>query len=78
LLKAWRSATPRKVPRLSRRLVSAAKNSSTASSHEALVGVKWKVMRGWRASQAITADQVRQALRVLVGGGLLWISFILI
>jgi hypothetical protein len=29
-----------------RRLVGAAKNSSTAFSHEALVGVKWKVMRG--------------------------------
>jgi hypothetical protein len=37
-----------------RRLVSTAKKPSTAFGHEALVGVKWKVTRGWRASQEIT------------------------
>ncbi|MBA3446241.1 MAG: hypothetical protein H0T56_01290 [Pseudaminobacter sp.] len=40
------STTPTKAPRLKRRLVSAAKNTFTAFSHEALVGVKWKVTRG--------------------------------
>jgi len=44
-----------KVPRLRRRLVSTAKKPSTAFSHEALVGVKWKVTRGWRESPAITS-----------------------
>ena len=31
-----------------------AKKVSTTLSHEHEVGVKWKVTRGWRASQAIT------------------------
>src|SRR5258708_15192591 len=53
LMAACRSTIPTKVPRLRRRLVSTAKKPSTALSHEALVGVKWKVTRGWRASQAI-------------------------
>lgn len=39
-------------PRFSRRLVSLAKKPSTAFSHEDDVGVKWKVQRGWRSSQA--------------------------
>ena len=39
---------------LQRRLVSVAKKVSTALSQEQEVGVKWKVKRGWRASQAIT------------------------
>ena len=52
---AWRSATDRKVPRLRRRLVRMAKMPSTALSHEAEVGVKWKVQRGWRASHRRTA-----------------------
>ena len=43
-----------KEPRRSRRLVSVAKKPSTALSQEALVGVKWKVTRGCRVSQAIT------------------------
>ncbi len=42
------------VPRRRRRLVSLAKKVSTAFSHEAEVGVKWKVQRGCRASQART------------------------
>src|ERR1700676_2730143 len=54
LMAACRSTMPTKVPRLRRRLVSTAKKPSTAFSHEALVAVKWKVTRGWRASQAIT------------------------
>ena len=40
-------------PRLRRRRVSAEK-ASTALSHEPEVGVKWKVQRGCRASQART------------------------
>ena len=51
---AWRSTSEQKTPRLSRRLVSAEKKPWTALSQEALVGVKWKVQRGWRASQART------------------------
>ena len=58
---AWRSTTERKTPRFRRRLVSLAKKPSTALSQEHEVGVKWKVQRGWRASQART-------LRMLVGG----------
>jgi len=34
--------------------VSLAKKPSTALSHEADVGVKWKVQRGWRSSQLLT------------------------
>lgn len=41
-------------PRLSRRRVSLAKRPSTGLSHEAEVGVKWKVQRGCRANQART------------------------
>ena len=41
--------------------MSVEKKVSTAFSHEHEVGVKWKVQRGWRASQA-------QHLGVLVGG----------
>jgi len=43
-----------KTPRLSRRWVSLAKKVSTAFSHEHEVGVKWKIQRGWRASQCRT------------------------
>jgi hypothetical protein len=32
--------------------VSSAKKPSTAFSHEQDIGVKWKVQRGWRSSQA--------------------------
>ena len=39
---------------LQRRLVSLAKKPSTALSQEQEVGVKWKVKRGWRSSQART------------------------
>ena len=48
---AWRSTTDRKTPRFNRRLVRVAKKVSTAFSQEHEVGVKWKVKRGWRASQ---------------------------
>ena len=41
-------------PRWRRRLKSLAKKPSTALSHEAEVGVKWKVKHGWRSSQART------------------------
>jgi hypothetical protein len=39
---------------LEQRLPSLAKKPSTALSHEAEVGVKWKVKRGCRSSQART------------------------
>ena len=58
---AWSSTTERNTPRLRRRLVSLAKKPSTALSQEAEVGVKWKVQRGWRASQCTD-------LGMLVGG----------
>jgi len=51
---AWRSATDRKKPCLSRRLVRTAKNPSTALSHEAQVGVGWNVQRGGRKSHCCT------------------------
>ena len=51
---AWRSTIERKTPRLSRRRVKTEKKPSTALSQDALVGVKWKTHRGWRASQART------------------------
>ncbi len=45
LMAAWRSTTPLKTPYLSRCRVSLAKRLSTALSHEADVGVKWKWKR---------------------------------
>src|SRR6201982_1097547 len=42
------------MPRCRRRLVSLAKNPSTALSQDADVGVKWKVQRGWRANHSLT------------------------
>jgi hypothetical protein len=51
-----RSATDRKTPRLSRRRASLAKKPSTALSHDAEVGVKWKVQRRCRASHRRTAQ----------------------
>src|SRR5450432_1689837 len=45
LIDACRSKIERKTPRFNRRLVSVAKNPSTALSHEHEVGVKWKVNR---------------------------------
>jgi len=48
------SAPEKNTPRRSRRFVSAAKNVSTAFSHEHAVGVKWNTKRGWRDSQANT------------------------
>ena len=54
LMAAWRSTTDRKTPRFRVRLVSVAKKVSTAFSQEQEVGVKWKVQRGCRASQATT------------------------
>src|SRR5512144_1997264 len=52
LMAAWRSATERNTPRLSRRLESLAKKPSTAFSQEQEVGVKWKVHRRWRSSRS--------------------------
>src|SRR6185503_3764824 len=51
---ACRSAIERKTPRRMRWRVIFEKKFSTALSQEAEVGVKWKVQRGWRASQAST------------------------
>ena len=51
---ACRSTTEQKTPRLRRRLVSLAKNPSTALSHDAEVGVKWNVQRGCRVSHLRT------------------------
>ena len=51
---ACRSTIERKLPRLMRRRVRAEKEVSTAFGHEPEVGVKWKIQRGWRASQAST------------------------
>ena len=42
LIAAWSSTIEPNTPRLSRRRVSLAKKPSTAFSHEAEVGVKWK------------------------------------
>jgi hypothetical protein len=54
LMAGCRSTTERNTPRLSLRLVSLAKKPSTALGQLAEVGVKWKVQRGWRPSQART------------------------
>ena len=43
-----------KTPRLRRCRVSLANQPSTALAQEHEVGVKWKVTRGWRASQLRT------------------------
>ena len=58
---AWSATRDWNTPRLSRRLVSLAKNPSTALSQDAEVGVKWNVQRGWRSSHA-------HNLWMLVGG----------
>ena len=50
-----------KLPRRMRCRVRAEKKVSTAFSHDPEVGVKWKVHRSWRASQAYN-------LSVPVGG----------
>ena len=42
LMAVWRSTMLLNTPRLSRCLVNLVKNPSTALSHEADVGVKWK------------------------------------
>ena len=49
-----RSAIEWKTPRRMRWRVIFEKKFSTALSHEAEVGVKWKTQRGWRDSQAET------------------------
>ena len=58
---ACRSTSEWNTPRCRRRRVIAEKKVSTALSHEPEVGVKWKIQRGCRLSQA-------QHLGVLVGG----------
>src|SRR5450759_3060724 len=50
LMAACKSTTDMQTPRFNRRLVSLAKQHSTALSQDADVGVKWKVQRGCRAS----------------------------
>src|SRR4051812_16668709 len=64
---AWRSTMPRKRPRRSLRLVRAAKKASTALSQDALVGVKWKVTRGWRALRGLVRPGARDAARPDLG-----------
>ena len=54
LMAVCRSTIERNTPRRMRCRVILEKKFSTALSHEAEVGVKWKVQRGWRDSQAIT------------------------
>lgn len=54
LMAAWSATRQWKLPRRMRWRVSFEKNVSTALSQEPEVGVKWKVQRGWRASQART------------------------
>ena len=54
---AWRSTREWKAPRCRRRRVRVAKKVSTALTQEQEVGVKWKVQRGWRASQARTLPE---------------------
>ncbi len=54
LIACWRSTRELKAPCFSRLRVSLAKKPSTAFSQEHEVGVKWKVQRGCRASQALT------------------------
>src|SRR5436190_11896596 len=54
LMAACRSTMERKTPRRRRLRVRAEKKFSTALSQELEVGVKWKVQRGWRMSQAWT------------------------
>src|SRR5713226_4430855 len=66
LIATWRSTRERKTPRLRRRLVSLAKEPSTALSQDAEVGVKWNVQRGCRAShlRGIMAQTPQGALKV--------------
>jgi hypothetical protein len=73
---ARRSMMPTKVSRLRRRLVSMAKKPSTAFSREALVGVKWRVTRGWGASQAITLFMGGIVVEDDVDGLLRWNRFL--
>src|SRR5262249_26766604 len=54
LIAACRSMIERNTPRRMRCRVILEKKFSTALSQEAEVGVKWKVQRGWRTSQAST------------------------
>ena len=61
-----RSVTDLKVPRRIFRRVIVEKNPSTALSHEADVGVKWNVHRGWSASHARTLG----CLCVIIGDGM--------
>src|SRR5271156_4068605 len=65
---ACRSALDRKTPRRMRWRVILEKKFSTALSREAEVGVKWKVQRGWRDSQASTPAFARAGLGMFVGG----------
>ncbi len=51
---SWSKTREWKTPRFRRRLVSLAKNPSTALIQDAEVGVKWKVQRGWRPSRWMT------------------------
>jgi hypothetical protein len=52
---ATRSATVGKLPRRGAWRVRIEKNASTRFSHEPKFGLKCRVIRGWRASQARTA-----------------------
>src|SRR5215210_6531492 len=72
---ALRSDFDLKMPRLRSRRVRIEKNSSIWLSQEAWVGVKWKVQRGWAASQALTSglvdlEVVEDCVHLLAGGDL--------
>src|SRR5437660_12368166 len=60
-----KSAIERKTPRRMRWRVILEKKFSTALSQEAEVGVKWKVQRGWRDSQANTLGCEKSQIQAL-------------
>src|SRR5918995_6056014 len=57
LIASWSATREWNTPRLSRRLVSLAKKTSTALSQEAEVGVKWKTKRGCRPSHRMSCTR---------------------
>jgi hypothetical protein len=63
LIATCKSTTDTKTPRFNRRFVSLAKRPSTALSHDAKVGVKWKVQRGWRRSAGLRVMEIPVRMR---------------
>jgi hypothetical protein len=62
VMAAYKSTTDTNTPRFNRRSVSFAKKPSTAFSHEQDAGVKWKVKRSCRLSQAHPGMLVRSVI----------------